>query len=252
MLNNDAEFACLNSTTIDNFTIFYRAKSELYRSYDEIFIKKIYDILPSNHDGLVIDGGAHIGISSLFLRRNFPNAKIIAFEPNPYTFEILKKNIQCNNVTNIELINAALSNEDGSGFLYGILNGENADTRGNSTIPSWGNRTSTDKILVEKVKLSNFFNARVYFLKLDIEGAEHEVLCELESKLDLVENVFIDFHGTKTNAESNLDEIKTLLVNHGFDLSINIKDPSKSLPPKWNQWIEEVNPVMAQIFGKKS
>ncbi len=61
----------------------------------------------------VIDVGANIGFFTLFFRSLVgDNGKIIAFEPEKKNFEILKKNIQVNNLRNVEIHNLALGSEN--------------------------------------------------------------------------------------------------------------------------------------------
>ena len=44
------------------------------------------------HTPVIIDGGANVGYAALHFAERFPQATIIAVEPNPETFEILKAN----------------------------------------------------------------------------------------------------------------------------------------------------------------
>src|SRR5262245_34479683 len=68
---------------------------ETLHLYQDIFVLKVYlqhGITLSEHS-VVIDGGANIGMFSLFVLENCPTASIHAFEPAPKTFEILKANL---------------------------------------------------------------------------------------------------------------------------------------------------------------
>jgi FkbM family methyltransferase len=68
---------------------------ETINLYQDIFVLKCYlqhgITLPEN--SVVIDGGANIGMFSLFVLENCPTASIHAFEPAPKTFEVLKANL---------------------------------------------------------------------------------------------------------------------------------------------------------------
>ena len=67
----------------------------------------------------VLDVGANIGyysvLASLFLG---DTGQVLAYEPNPENFTVLKKNIAINNCANIQAFQLALSNIDEEGFLY--------------------------------------------------------------------------------------------------------------------------------------
>jgi FkbM family methyltransferase len=68
---------------------------ETIHLYQDIFVQRVYlqhgITLPDN--SVVIDGGANIGMFSLFVLENCPTATIHSFEPAPKTFEVLKANI---------------------------------------------------------------------------------------------------------------------------------------------------------------
>src|SRR5579872_6056582 len=83
------------------------------------FIKKVHfkHYLPSGED-VFIDVGSGIGMESMFLSRqtNF-HGKIYAIEASPFTFGLLKKNIQSNHLNNIRLYNVAISDRNGKIFI---------------------------------------------------------------------------------------------------------------------------------------
>ena len=51
-------------------------------SVKELFIDEIYKFNPENNTPYIIDCGAYIGTSVLFFKDNYPDAKILAFEPD--------------------------------------------------------------------------------------------------------------------------------------------------------------------------
>ena len=55
---------------------------------------------------VIIDAGANIGISTIYFANRFPNAKVIAIEPEESNFELLK--INCENYPNVKLVRAAV------------------------------------------------------------------------------------------------------------------------------------------------
>jgi tRNA G37 N-methylase Trm5 len=66
---------------------------------------------------IVVDAGANIGIFTLLAARK---AKlVIAVEPDPENFEYLKRNVRLNRAENVVLVNKALSNYVGEGFMSG-------------------------------------------------------------------------------------------------------------------------------------
>ena len=78
--------------------------------FEEIFksnthFKKVREYFSGN--GWVLDVGANHGFFTLFLKKHFPNARILAIEPNPHVFDLLKKNILLNAYLGVTCLNIA-------------------------------------------------------------------------------------------------------------------------------------------------
>lgn len=72
---------------------------ETVNLYQDIFVMKVYfqHGIALRENSVVIDGGANIGMFSLFVMENCPTASIHAFEPAPKTFAVLSANLAANN-----------------------------------------------------------------------------------------------------------------------------------------------------------
>ena len=99
----------IKTTKIDGITFSFVNEVEFAYLYDEIFYLNEYGFAANTTAPLIIDCGAHIGISTLYFKKLYPQAKVIAFEPNPETFKLLELNVRQNNLRNVELVNAAVS-----------------------------------------------------------------------------------------------------------------------------------------------
>jgi len=89
-------------------------------SYIEIFLRKDYERLPNfipSENGIVFDIGANIGLYTIRQSKRMRNGKIYAFEPNPFVFKRLQKNINENSLNNVLLFNIAFYSEPGEFFL---------------------------------------------------------------------------------------------------------------------------------------
>ena len=94
----------------NNPTLFYDGH-EFLHGITEIFIEEVYkQNLPENAN--IIDCGANIGLSVVYLKRNFTSSRITAFEPDNKNFELLEKNIQSHNLSNVSLRKEAVWTED--------------------------------------------------------------------------------------------------------------------------------------------
>jgi len=132
-----------------------------------------------------IDGGANIGLATIYLKQRFPGARIIAFEPDPQVFQALQRNIEAFELDNVSLKNAGLWSRDGSI----AFRADGADGGRLLQKPDAANVT------VPTVRLSPFLAGQtVDFLKLDIEGAETEVLAECNGLLRNTSRMFVEYH----------------------------------------------------------
>lgn len=199
-------------TEFDGLKIKYLDGPSFWFMFQEIFIKEIYKLPIFSHDPYFIDGGANIGLASIYLKKRYPSATILAFEPDKKVFSFLESNLKClSNSAEILLIQNGLWKEETTLNFFS----EGSD----------GGRIKNDSdseniISISTVRLSNFIDRRVDFLKLDIEGAEFEVLKEIESKLNLVDRIFIEYHSF-VGQEQVLPELITILKKAGYRLNIN-------------------------------
>jgi FkbM family methyltransferase len=173
----------------------------------ELFGLEIYKFETSKKAPLIVDCGANIGMSIIYFKKLYPNAKIIAFEPDKKIFDYLKYNTNSFKFDNIELINKGLWKEETTLKFFS----EGSD----------GGRIAIENdinniIQIETIKLSNYLkNNEVDFLKIDIEGAETEVLLECKDEIKNVRNLFIEYHSF-SNEKQTLSVILDILENNGF------------------------------------
>ena len=175
-----------------------------------IYREHYYEL--STHKPLVIDAGANVGSFTIEIKRAFPEARVIAFEPNPETYQKLKENTK--RLHRVRLFQKALSDKNGTTTFFkwrsgtGIfLDGSLRDT----TAPSyWHTNKKTNAISVPTVRLSRFVNRPVDLLKLDIEGDEGNVLKELGRKLTLVNQISLEYHG---NSADPITQYKILSIS---------------------------------------
>ena len=140
----------------------YGPKHDLSLEYEWI---KAKGIAPGD---VVVDCGANHGFSTtLFSRWTGAKGIVHAFEPYPPNIEILRKNLELNQVQNVELHAIALGAEKGTAHL---------SRHPNATI----HRNATADQGLESAPLrrldDELAETRVDFLKVDVEGFELEVL----------------------------------------------------------------------------
>ena len=122
---------------------------------------------------IVLDIGANLGYYTLLLAKIVgKDGKVFAFEPDPKNFDLLKKNVELNDYENVELIQKAVSNENGKAGLF--LSEKNP---GDHRIYDSGDNRKF--IQIETIRLDDFFKdfrSKVDFIKMDIQGAEAKAI----------------------------------------------------------------------------
>ncbi len=120
----------------------------------------------------VVDLGAHIGYYTLiFAKLVGEEGKVIAFEPDPDNFALLKKNVEINGYKNVVLVQKAATDIPGKIKLY--LSEGRADNR---IYDSYDGRKSIE---IESINLDNYFkdsSEKIDFIKIDVQGAEGRVI----------------------------------------------------------------------------
>ena len=146
---------------------------------ENYFIK----LLDKTNPKLCIDVGANVGVYSKSLIK-FTRAKIIAFEPLPEAFKLLK-NIEKSHKKRFFAYNIGISNKTGSLKLFSSNNLSELATydKNYSKVTFFKSnfiRSISSKIITldkfYKKNKSFFFKNGLDFLKIDTEGHEYEVL----------------------------------------------------------------------------
>jgi FkbM family methyltransferase len=154
---------------------------------------------------VIIDCGANVGVSVIYFKQLYPNSTIIAFEPDQKVFNCLQKNLAANHIQNVELVQKAVW-IDNNGVNFGS---EGAD--GGSVFHS------ANKNLVPSIRLKDVLKRydKIDLLKIDIEGAEVEVLLDCQDELGKVKNLFVEYHSWSDQTQ-RLQELLAVLTKNSF------------------------------------
>ena len=182
-------------------------------------------------DSTVIDIGAQTG--NMSVAYSLFADKVISFEPNPATFEVLEKNSQLN--TNIYPYNYAVSDEEGPLEFhysdYGFCNGGFA-TRTETGIGVTGHTVPID---VFGINLENFFQEnhiktnKISLIKIDAEGHDKDILKTLTNIINKHKPVLITeiYNGLKPNEINDLLDTIHLLGYKAYDMDVCSNDIDK-------------------------
>jgi FkbM family methyltransferase len=169
--------------------------------------KKIYDrYLGNRTDMVILDIGANIGLTALAFCDSAK--RIVAVEAAPLQISIFKS--LCANEKNIELVEAALSNENGTVRFYINENTTNSlfSHEGVTRIGFDVKSYSLDGLLKE-------YNLdKVDFCKMDIEGSEMIAVTKesLTAVYDRIDSIFLEVHSTHDDGDWKKDLVKNLNI----------------------------------------
>jgi len=170
--------------------------------FQEIFKERDHTKLQSfigKKDKVIVDLGANEGYYTLKMKENSPNARIIAVEPNPEAFRILKKNIETNSLKDVICINKAVASKNRK-ISFEIVKGKT--TIGAFKVyKKYRKKGGLRKIIVSSVtleKLCKILNVgRIDLLKIDAEGSELDILKGGKNILPNVKKAVIEYHGAQ-------------------------------------------------------
>lgn len=204
----------MQTTRLFNFDISFTHKAEFNILKEEIFTQHNYYVDLEKIDPVILDIGAHIGMSVMYFKKNYPLSQIIAIEPNPSCFKILEENIFNNRLENVELIGKALVPDSYPTqiTMYQEIDGDWLST---SSIHqgAWTKEEPTSPFIATTIKLAEVFNQKFDIVKMDIEGFEEELLGKMGPYFHLIDNLFIEYH---PSSDQSLLKIGELLEKHQF------------------------------------
>lgn len=155
-VNNKCKFYVREDMATDEIVIREIWEENVYRLEDDHL----------NRGGIVLDIGANIGSFSIYC--GLKGATVYAVEPEPNNLEVLKKNVELNNLQDsITIIDYGVSDFNGVAVID--------DSGGGSTIKD-NKPGSTINIISFDDLLKKYNIEEVDVLKVDIEGSEKELI----------------------------------------------------------------------------
>ncbi|MGD9077994.1 MAG: FkbM family methyltransferase [Desulfobacterales bacterium] len=192
---------------IDGFPIVFADLHSFYHQAIQIFQSEIYGFKTEKDNPVILDCGAHVGLASIYFATKYPNSSIHAFEADPVIAKMLNENV---NTLGLRTVNvhpqAVWVNEKGvcfnkSGDDSGFISDEEPE--------------SLER--VSSIRLKQFIeNQHVDLMKLDIEGAEYEVIKDCDEALANVKNIIIEVHKFRDN-NGSLGDILGILEKNNFE-----------------------------------
>ena len=203
-----------------NYRFFCRINNEDYTfmtGHEDDLIKFF---IPEEGD-TVVDIGAHIGhYTILSSMRVGPNGKVVAVEAHGGNFDMLNRNVKLNHLDNVVALNYAVFSEETKIKLY--LPAQESDfTIYNTVMTDRGGKDGEKFVEVDANTLDNLLQQNgvkaedVNWVKIDVEGAELEVLKGATNVLSRSDNIalLIEVHGSHL-----YEPIKEFIYGFGFNI----------------------------------
>jgi len=205
----------LISSRVYNFKVFAYNYGLIEYLFTEVFVLRDYQFKSTQKQPLIIDCGANIGMSILYFKHLYPEAKIIAFEANPGTYELLLKNIKENSIDHVECHHLALSDTTGEISFY---HDEEKGTLHSSIIESRGGHL---KVMIPTKKLSQTIAQfeSIDLIKIDVEGAEQRIIDDLYNSalLGLAKEYIIEYHHNIDSDDSSFAAFLLKFEQNGYN-----------------------------------
>lgn len=204
----------------------------------EIVIQGIYDFPCHVPDPVILDCGANIGVSAVYLATRHPDSHMLLFEADPVIASYLERNLAQNGLGHIPVIRGAVW-VHGEGVDFAQEGSEGGSIMG-----------ASPNIRVESLRLREVLSGlgHVDFLKMDIEGAEAEVLTDCAEQLEKVGYVFVECHCWRHRPQT-LHHVLAVLAQAGFRYYLENIWPGES--PFLHGGGGPVMDVQANVWGRR-
>lgn len=216
---------------IGHYVFYFPSLAYFEGLFTEIFFKETYYLALTQEPIQVIDCGANIGVSLLYIKIRAPHARVICFEPNPAARAVLEKNIEANNWgKEVQVLPYALGKRKGTVDFF--VDEKDAASSGGGISGYLKNKgRHLNSYPVEVDTLSTYIDDAVDFLKIDIEGPEFDVLEELKDadKLRFIAAIQLEYHYIPGFFTRSLSEMLALLESEGFHTFVESNAPAHTV-----------------------
>jgi FkbM family methyltransferase len=177
--------------TLLDYDIEYADLASFCPQFHEVFVHRSLEFQTTSPSPSILDCGANIGAASLFFKRQYPNARVTAYEADPDLCAMTRRNLERNRASDVDVVHAALWTSTGEVTFLA----EGSDSGMIGGLAGAGEGLPTKTVTVPSLRLRDVLaDDRVDLLKLDIEGAEGPVLDDCAPVLDRVNAIVMDLH----------------------------------------------------------
>lgn len=194
--------------------------------YKDVFVHKTYALPPGiRKNARILDAGAHVGLASMFFLDQLPKAELITVEANPKALACLRDNLDPWR-KQVQIIPKAISIRNGTtSYFLTISNVINVNA-GMTNRERSGEQVQEFKVPCFDV--ADLLTEPFDFMKLDVEGAEYEILTTERINPSYVHEMVVEFHDVDLQPQRFLD-IAKLLEGRGYRLMTTAFEPTTAV-----------------------
>lgn len=172
-------------------------KGDIY-SIHEIWFEESYSLPVELQPKVLVDVGANIGMTSLWLAKRYGCKRIIAVEPSAGNAAVARENFANNGIA-AEVFEAAAGAKDGTAQFLLSTSSTNGRLSSGPEPASEAKTVSVRMVSMATVLASLPPDTPIDLMKVDIEGGEQELLTGETSWLARVQALLIEFHPSLIN-----------------------------------------------------
>ena len=215
-----------DSTRVCDFNVSFCSYPIMRMLFKDVFVSNEYFFESTNPRPVILDCGSNIGMSVLYFKFIHPGARITAFEPDPAAFSCLQKNIANNRLENVQAFQKAVARNAGPIEFF-----DDPALPGSPIMSIRADRGGPRRRVFDGVTLSTYVAEDIDMLKLDVEGAEIDVLENLAETgaLQRIRRMAIEYHHHMSPGDDRLATALGILEAGGFRYQLGCTDPDPRL-----------------------
>lgn len=222
----------MQSIRLQDYSVYSDNLTEYHELKREIWGYHLYYLDPEEYPELakpglrILDAGAHIGLTTLYYAKMYKDPEITALEPNPESFNLLKKNVFENQLPSVVVEQVALSDRRGKELLYRDRSGDRWYSTAGFTEGAWNEEQESERVLVKTKPLRDYLELQDWdIIKLDVEGAEEKVLLAAKSVIQNCSHYLVEFHPI---GKRGMGKIVGMFEERGYEVTVTTK--GKEMP----------------------
>lgn len=194
--------------------VFSRREYDLSKYPQRARLVAAYDaMLAAGKRPVIIDAGANIGLASIWFAKRFPEATIVAIEPDPGNLELCRRNVAP--FKNIKLVEGAIGARAGR---VGLSNPQGEAYAVRTTREESG---PVPVFTVADLKAQARGNGALLLVKVDIEGFESDLFSENIDWIDETAALIVEPHDWMLPGQHSSASLQKALFPRGMEMLIH-------------------------------